>query len=136
MYQDRWHLSNVFDPNSTWVPGKYPAMGDRTNLLNRSFQTINSGAGTSVYVINGNTAIVYDGTYARLKQAQIGYSLPAKWYSKAGISKISVVLTGYNLLTWTKSGLKNFDPEYSNQTLYGYNYPITANFNFGVHVAF
>jgi TonB-linked SusC/RagA family outer membrane protein len=136
MYEDRWHLSNVFDPNSAWVPGKYPAMGDRTNLLNRSFQTISSGAGTNVYVINGSTAIVYDGTYARLKQAQLSYALPARWYKKAGISMISAVLTGYNLATWTKSGLKNFDPEYSNQTLYGYNYPITANFNFGFHIAF
>ncbi|MDB5112225.1 MAG: SusC/RagA family TonB-linked outer membrane protein, partial [Mucilaginibacter sp.] len=136
MYEDRWHLSNVFDPNSTWVPGKYPAMGDRQNLKDRSFTTINSGAGTNVYVLNGSTAIVYDGTYARLKQAQFSYSLPVKWYKKAGISKIDVLLTGYNLLTWKKSGLKDFDPEYSNQNLYGYNYPITSNFNLGVHIAF
>lgn len=136
MYEDRWHLSNAFDPNSEWVPGKYPAMGDRQNLKDRSFSTISSGAGTSVYVLNGSTAIVHDGTYARLKQAQISYSLPGRWYKKVGISRINVLLTGYNLLTWKKSGLKDFDPEYSNQNLYGYNYPITSNFNLGVHIGF
>lgn len=137
MYNDRWHLSNVFDPTgSTWVPGKYPAMGERQNYKDIGFQTISSGAGTNVYVINGNTYNIYDATYVRLKQLQLSYALPARWYSKAGISKISVVATGYNLFTWTKSGLKNFDPEYSDQNLYGYNYPITGNFNLGVHVTF
>jgi hypothetical protein len=136
MYTDRWHLSNVFDPNSAWAPGKYPAMGARTNYNGIGFQTISSGAGTNIYVINGNTYNVYDGTYVRLKQLQISYMLPKKWYSKAGISAISIVGTGYNLLTWTKTGLKDLDPEYSDQNLYGYNYPIASNFNLGVHISF
>ncbi|HEY4325050.1 MAG TPA: TonB-dependent receptor [Mucilaginibacter sp.] len=136
MYTDRWHLSNVFDPSSAWVAGKYPAMGARTNFNGIGFQTIASGAGTNMYVINGNTFNVYDGTYVRLKQLQISYVLPKKWYSKAGISSISIVGTGYNLLTWTKTGLKDLDPEYSNQNLYGYNYPIAANFNLGAHISF
>jgi len=136
MYLDRWHLANVFDPTSAWVPGKYPAMGQRSNYMGIGFQTINSGAGTSQYVINGNTENVYDATYIRLKQMQISYTLPRAWYTRLNLSSVGVVATGYNLLTWTKTGLKNFDPEFSNQNLYGYNYPITANFNFGIRVTF
>ncbi len=70
MYTDRWHLSDVFDPNSAWVPGKYPAMGARTNTLGYAFQAISSGAGTTQYVIDGNTYNVFDATYARLKQVR------------------------------------------------------------------
>lgn len=136
MYNDRWHLANVNEPTSAWIPGKYPAMGERTNYMGIGFQTIGSGAGTNQYVINGNTANVYDGTYVRLKQLQLQYSLPTRWYNRLGVSKASVIFTGYNLLTWTKTGLKDFDPEYTDTNLYGYNYPINANFNFGFRLTF
>jgi len=137
IYVNSWHLSNVFNPNSTWVPGSQPPVGSyEFPYKGSSFQAIPSGANTNQYVINGNTFNVVDGTYARLKQLQLSYTLPVRWYKKAGISKISVVATGYNIFTWTKEGLRGFDPEYTDTNLYGYNYPITANYNLGVHITF
>ncbi len=25
IFTDRWHRADIFDPNSAWIPGKYPA---------------------------------------------------------------------------------------------------------------
>ena len=50
-----------------------------------------------------------DGSYVRLKNVQIGYTLPAKTLKTIGIAQVRVYASGSNLLTFTKdSGL---DPE-------------------------
>jgi len=50
-----------------------------------------------------------DGSYARLKNLQIGYTIPQKALDVIGLSHVRVYLSGTNLLTFTKySGL---DPE-------------------------
>jgi TonB-linked SusC/RagA family outer membrane protein len=55
---------------------------------------------------------VEDGSYLRLKTAQIGYNLPQSWLKKVHFQKMKVYVTGQNLLTFTKySGL---DPEIGN----------------------
>lgn len=52
---------------------------------------------------------VEDGSYLRLKDATLGYTLPAEIINKVGISRIRVYISGRNLLTFTNySGL---DPE-------------------------
>ena len=143
MYENSWHLSNVNNPNSAWIPGNFPAVSSHEYPYNNGglgqYQAI-KGSGSNfyntIYVLNGTTFNVYNGTYVRLKQLQFSYALPARWYSKAGISKIALSLTAYDLFTWSASGLKGFDPEETDANLYGYNYPITMNFNLGVHITF
>ena len=50
-----------------------------------------------------------DGSYLRLKNLQIGYTIPAKTLTDIGLSQVRVYASGTNLLTFTKySGL---DPE-------------------------
>lgn len=123
-FVDRWHRANMFDPNSPWIPGRFPSTGQRQN-----YKDVN---GTTV----GNTFNVFDGTYARLKQIQIGYSFPKKMLSKVGLSRLRVFATAYNIATWSSKGLSFVDPEYTDTNLYGYNYPITMNVNAGVQVTF
>lgn len=53
---------------------------------------------------------MYNAVYARLKNIQIGYSLPMKILDKAKLQKCRIYLTGQNLLTWTKMDV-GFDPE-------------------------
>lgn len=48
--------------------------------------------------------------YMRLKNLQLGYTLPATWTKKAGISKCRLFVSGENLLTFT-SLFDVFDPE-------------------------
>ena len=52
---------------------------------------------------------VKDGSFVRLKTAQIGYTLPAKWLQTIFIKNFRVYVAGENLLTFTK--YEGFDPE-------------------------
>jgi TonB-linked SusC/RagA family outer membrane protein len=63
---------------------------------------------------NGNFSNMSDlylepGDYLRLKVVQLGYTLPAKVFSKIGVSKFRIYVTGENLLTFTK--YTGYDPE-------------------------
>lgn len=48
--------------------------------------------------------------YLRLKNLEIGYSLPKKWLTKVGIENVRIYASAYNLLTIT--GLDYLDPEF------------------------
>src|SRR5690606_6907871 len=46
--------------------------------------------------------LIEDGSFARLKNLTIGYTLPEPFIKRIGLSKVRVYASGYNLLTWTK----------------------------------
>ena len=56
-----------------------------------------------------STRFLEDGAYTRLKNLQIGYTLPAKLSQKIGSSNVRIYLAGQNLLTFTK--YPGLDPE-------------------------
>ena len=62
---------------------------------------------------NKNTNIsdryIYDGSYLRLKNLTVGYTLPKMWTDYVNLSKVRVYATGRNLLTFTKYPF--YDPE-------------------------
>lgn len=59
------------------------------------------------------TKYLQNGAYVRLKNIQIGYSLPASWLGKIGLSELRIYLSGENI--WTLSSLNpGFDPETAN----------------------
>lgn len=119
-FLDSWHTlnpdDNVFDPNTVWVPGKYPAMGSP---------------------LPQGTKAVQDATYVRLKTLELGYTLPQQLLKRAGVKNCRVYVNSYNLATF--SGLKDSDPEHPGQQpnasfeygLGGYKYPLNRTFNFG-----
>jgi hypothetical protein len=72
-----------------------------------------------------------DGSFMRLKQMEVGYSLPAKLTKKAHISNLRFYLSGTNLLTW--SAFKLWDPELAGN---GMNYPLSRVVNLGINVSF
>lgn len=90
-----------------------------------------------------NSYFVENGSYLRLKNAQIGYTLNSARLLKAGISKLRVYVSGANLFTVTKySGV---DPEIGTssetgqQTAYGVDdgsYPSQRTFLLGLNVTF
>ena len=76
---------------------------------------------------------VQNNRYVRLKSLVVGYSLPQKWISKAGLSKLRVYFSGDDLWEWTKVK-DGYDPEYgenSNNT-----FPFSRLLTFGVDVTF
>ncbi|MBZ4191412.1 TonB-dependent receptor [Niabella beijingensis] len=58
-----------------------------------------------------NSRVIEDGSYLRLKTVRLGYSLPVRVLSRAGIKSLTVYCAAQNLITWTSySGV---DPEVS-----------------------
>lgn len=77
---------------------------------------------------------VENGSYLRLKNLTIGYSLPKEIYSKININRLRIYMTANNLFTITK--YKGFDPEVGMNT-YGVDtgrYPQARSFIFGVEI--
>lgn len=73
-----------------------------------------------------------NGAYVRLKNVTIGYTLPKRIVSKAGISNLRIYASGYNLLTFTE--YKYHDPE--GQNYVRDFYPQQRTFSFGIDLSF
>jgi TonB-linked SusC/RagA family outer membrane protein len=131
-FLDSWHTvdpsANVFDPNTQWVPGYYPAMGSPDAQ---------------------GTKAIQNASYLRVKSLEFGYSLSPLILKRIGVKKLRVYVNSYNLLTFT--GLKNYDPEHQgtdsggtssldggnfSTTFAGYTYPEDRTFNLGATVSF
>ena len=65
---------------------------------------------------------VSDGSYLRLKNLELGYTIPESLTRKAFISRLRLYVSGENLLTFTK--YHGFDPEISTTTSLGVDYGI------------
>lgn len=76
---------------------------------------------------------IEDASYLRLKNIELGFSLPSKILKKAHMSACRLYLSGNNILTFTK--LKNADPE-NPTTNSGAVYPQMRVFNIGFNVKF
>lgn len=108
VYKHRWTVEN---PSS-----KHPRIADRSNQ----------------YYSYDNTYWLKNSNYLRLKNFEIGYSLPNTLTQKAGIGSLRMYVNGLNLFTIDKSTV--FDPEATN-TL-GQYYPQSRIINTGLTVTF
>ncbi len=100
---DRWTPSN---PNAS-----YPRLGIGSNTNNQAF--------SSYWYRKAD--------YLRLKNAEIGYTVPARFSNIIKLPSVRVFANGLNLFTITS--LKDVDPE-----VYNGAYPIQRVFNIGVNV--
>lgn len=113
-FMDRWHHEDIYDTSSPWVPGKYPstyASGKQNNQKQSTFWLQNS-------------------SYLRLKELQVGYTLPKNWIQHIGLENVRVFFSGYNLLTFTS--MKLLDPESTGGK--GRYYPQQKVISFGLNV--
>ncbi|TLX70028.1 SusC/RagA family TonB-linked outer membrane protein, partial [Labilibacter sediminis] len=76
---------------------------------------------------------VESGAYFRLKNLQLGYTLPKSLTEKAGINRCRFYLSGSNLFTITD--YSGYDPEVGSGIDYG-NYPQARTFTLGVNLDF
>lgn len=72
-----------------------------------------------------------DGSFLRLKQLELGYTLPQKLTQKIHIDNLRAYVQGNNLLCFSK--FKLWDPELAGE---GLNYPIQRTINIGINVTF
>jgi len=106
-----------------WTPenpsNDYPALN-----ANDDCKTDNVYASSRTYV---------DGSFFKIKNITLGYTLPAKICKKIGIQKLRVYGTITNPLVVAKSHLiEDYDPEMNGSL----NYPLTKQLVFGVNFSF
>ena len=77
-------------------------------------------------------------SYLKMRNMQLGYSLPKAWLGNSGISRLRVYCSIDNLFTIT--GFDGADPESAynmkDLTVASSYYPLTRNYSFGVNVSF
>lgn len=90
-------------------------------------------SGKNQYV---QTGYLQNAAYIRMKNIQVGYTLPKQWVSKAGMSSVRVYLSGDNL--WTISDITGvFDPEtLGSDWGDGKLYPLCKTISVGLNVNF
>ena len=76
--------------------------------------------------------------YVRLKNVELGYSLPRSLVDRWNMENVRVYVSGLNLLTYAP-GLDDFDTdpeEIIRDQFYGESYPLQMVLNFGINVTF
>ncbi len=87
--------------------------------------------GTIPSEYNNGTRFLFDGSYIRLKYAEIAYTFSKEeWIKKIGLTNLKVFVNGNNLFLWTKMP----DDRESN-TGGGSAYPTQRRFNLGLRIS-
>ena len=79
------------------------------------------------------TRYLQDASYIRLKNLQIGYSLPQGITRKIGVQRVRFYFSGENIWTMTKMAAM-FDPETIDGGWNGSVYPLSKVYSFGLNV--
>nr|WP_026261873.1 TonB-dependent receptor [Spirosoma panaciterrae] len=109
-YDHRWTVDN---PSST-----DPRIVDRSNQ----------------YFSNGTSYWLKSTDYIRLKNVELGYTLPATFANKIGLNNLRVYVNGLNLATYSPSMKGLFDPESTSGS--AQYYPQARIINTGLSVSF
>lgn len=119
LYNDRWHREDIFDLNSKWVSGKYPALrwndGGHSNYRNSTFWLTNV-------------------KYLRARTIELGYTIPKLITQKIGIEKTRVYVNGYNLFSLDNLKKVGVEPEIMDEN--GLQYPQNRFVNVGINLTF
>ena len=115
-FMDRWHREDLYDPESAWIPGKYPS-------------TWNSGKPSNTRVSTFNHISSY---YLRVKNIEFGYTFPKEWLSKVYVERLRLYVSGNNVLTFDNLPFGDPEAPSSDRILY----PQLKIWNIGVNVTF
>src|SRR5699024_7689549 len=99
-YDHQWTIEN---PSN-----QYPRIANRGD----TYYAANGAASMNTYYLRSNN-------YLRLKNVELGYTLPLRISKKASIENLRIYVSGLNLLTWDK--MKIWDPESTSSD--GHYYP-------------
>ena len=138
---------DIFDYTALYYETPYFFNGNRSTRVLDSWSPSNTGAALpalSETILNNeftsaNSFFVRDGSYARLRSLQIGYTLPDNIASKLGASSARVYYNGTNLLTLTD--FTGLDPEVPRSGaldigVYSAQYPTNSVSSLGINIKF
>jgi len=131
----KWHLGNMWTPEN---PNAY---------LPRTMSRAASST-TSRELGVPQTKYLQNVAYVRLRNLQLGYSLPKQLISRIGAKDLKVYFSGENLWDWSPLyklignhlDVENTGPSdqefTSGNAGDGYNYPMLMSFSFGLSITF
>ncbi|MEO2073545.1 MAG: TonB-dependent receptor [Zunongwangia sp.] len=106
-----------------WTPENLDASYPRLTV---GAESVNNAAKSDFYI--------YDAQYLRIKNLQIGYTLPDAAVHNIGLESTRLYLTGLNLLTFSPLNDLGVDPESVGSS--GRVYPVTRVFSIGLNINF
>jgi TonB-linked SusC/RagA family outer membrane protein len=119
IFLDRWHRADMRDPNSAWIPGKYPALrfneGGHSNYRNSDFWAHNV-------------------KYLRARTIELGYSIPVSVLRVVNMQKARFYINAYNLFAFDNLKPYDIDPEINDDN--GLQFPQSQVFNIGMNLTF
>ncbi|MEZ4940759.1 MAG: TonB-dependent receptor [Saprospiraceae bacterium] len=131
------------DGSFTGTPGEVVTALDQLAQMNAG-KTIWSHNSYGVAQAVIHSWAVEDGSFLRLNNVNIGYTLPARLISRLGMSQFRVYVTGNNLHIWTK--YTGYDPEVSTTRSSAYSaltpgvdyssFPRSRSYTFGLNITF
>ncbi len=108
-----------------------PATGDNIRLDPDRLQAVNQDATIYSPLLTRSrmtSDAIEDGSFLRLNNVTLGYTLPKTLVERVNISSLRVYVTGYNLYTWTN--YSGYDPEVDSRRAQG---PMTPGVDFSAY---
>ena len=110
-------LSDITDPDSKLIPGKYPTMivgnGSHSNYWNSTFWKTNV-------------------SYIKLRNFELAYNVPVNLLKRIRMKDLRMYLSGQNLFYF--ANIDGIDPEITSAS--GVQYPTTRIINIGLKLKF
>jgi TonB-linked SusC/RagA family outer membrane protein len=129
MYQfSNYDYSTTTKALSRWTPENHSTTNYRIN-----------GNDPNKNMSNPSSWYIEDGSFFRIKNVELGYTIPVLLTSKVGISRCRLYVSGQNLFTFTK--YTGFDPEFGignaiSSGVDGGSYPQSKIYTMGLQVEF
>ena len=118
LLEDRWHRLDLYDPESEWVPGRYPA------IRNGEFAYNNKNSDFWLHNVH----------YLRITNLEIGYSLPMWMLKPIHAQKVRIYGSVSNLCSFDNVHQFGIDPEITAAA--AVVYPQQRTFLVGFNVTF
>ncbi|MBQ8838741.1 MAG: hypothetical protein IJ005_05415 [Bacteroidales bacterium] len=125
----RYYYAPLTDPVSGNL--EYEAAANAWTRKNPTSDFPRLGSNVSNGSVTKSSFYHKNASFLRLKNMEVGYTIPQKAFGKVPIRALRLYIAGYNL--FTISELKNVDPE---TTDYMYAYPQMRIYNAGVKLTF
>lgn len=118
LLEDRWHRLDLYEPESEWVPGRYPA------IRNGEFAYNNKNSDFWLHNVH----------YLRISNLEIGYSLPTWMLKPIHAQKVRIYGSVSNLCSFDNVHQYGIDPEITAAA--AVVYPQQCTFLVGFNVTF
>jgi len=123
-FTDFWAVDELGSNKGTRLLNAWSPINTSSDIPALSFSDLNNEKRFSSYYIES-------GSYMKLRNLQIGYTLPQIISKKMKLDKTRIYLSGQNLMTLNNSKFTGLDPENPNL-----GYPISTTITVGLNVGF